>query len=140
MPIDYKRYPKNWKTEIVPFILKRANNCCEFCGLKNKEVVKAIKIYIKIGGRYKLKTFWFRDESDFIRAKNATTGNVKNVKVVLTVAHLDHDEENHNVSMDRLAALCQFCHLNYDAAEKVRRMGMGRKSYGKELRDDKDKV
>ena len=34
MPIDYKKYPKNWKSEIRPSILKRANNCCEFCGVK----------------------------------------------------------------------------------------------------------
>ncbi len=35
MPIDYSKYPPNWKTEIVPAILKRANNKCEFCGVEN---------------------------------------------------------------------------------------------------------
>jgi 5-methylcytosine-specific restriction endonuclease McrA len=35
-------------------------------------------------------------------------------KVILTIAHLDHDKENHEVSYDRLAALCQGCHLKYD--------------------------
>ena len=48
--------------------------------------------------------------------------DTKKVKVVLTVAHLDHDEENHEVKDERLAALCQWCHLNYDAKEKYRRM------------------
>lgn len=38
MPIDYKNYPENWKTEIRPAILERANNCCEFCGVKNYSV------------------------------------------------------------------------------------------------------
>ena len=33
--IDYKKYPPNWKKEIRPRILKRANNKCEFCGIKN---------------------------------------------------------------------------------------------------------
>ena len=42
-------------------------------------------------------------------------------KIVLTIAHLDHDEENWNISYDRLAALCQRCHLRYDAKEKARR-------------------
>ncbi|MCK5610977.1 hypothetical protein KAR91_54395 [Candidatus Pacearchaeota archaeon] len=28
-PDNLKRYPKNWKPEIRPRILKRANNCCE---------------------------------------------------------------------------------------------------------------
>jgi len=38
MPIkkeNLKRYPKNWKTEIRPSILKRANNRCEMCGVEN---------------------------------------------------------------------------------------------------------
>ena len=41
--------------------------------------------------------------------------------VVLTCAHLDHDETNHDVKIDRLAMLCQTCHLRYDAKEKARR-------------------
>ena len=44
------------------------------------------------------------------------------VRVVLTIAHLDHDECNHDVKLDRLAALCQLCHLRYDAKEKHRRL------------------
>lgn len=43
------------------------------------------------------------------------------VKVVLTIAHLDHDENNWDVPYDRLRALCQRCHLRYDAPEKKRR-------------------
>jgi len=43
------------------------------------------------------------------------------IKIVLTIAHMDHDEENHNVEDERLAALCQKCHLRYDAPEKIRR-------------------
>lgn len=35
MPCDYSRYPKNWKTEIRPSILRRAENKCEFCGVEN---------------------------------------------------------------------------------------------------------
>lgn len=42
-------------------------------------------------------------------------------KIVLTVAHLDHDETNWDVKDERLAALCQSCHLKYDAPEKSRR-------------------
>jgi 5-methylcytosine-specific restriction endonuclease McrA len=34
-------------------------------------------------------------------------------KVILTVAHLDHTPEN--CDEDNLAALCQRCHLRYDA-------------------------
>lgn len=43
------------------------------------------------------------------------------IRVVLTIAHLDHDEFNHAVKLDRLASLCQRCHLIYDDKEKRRR-------------------
>jgi hypothetical protein len=39
MPIDYSKYPKNWKTEIRPKILERAKNRCENCGVKNHELI-----------------------------------------------------------------------------------------------------
>lgn len=40
-------------------------------------------------------------------------------KIVLTIAHLDHDESNWKVKDERLAALCQSCHLRYDAPNKA---------------------
>lgn len=40
-------------------------------------------------------------------------------KVILTVAHLDHDIKNN--SPENLKALCQPCHLRYDAKEKAER-------------------
>ena len=48
--------------------------------------------------------------------------NPKKVKVVLTIAHLDHDETNLSVRDERLKAMCQLCHLRYDAKEKYRRI------------------
>jgi len=135
MPIDYKKYPPTWKTEIVPRILKRANNKCEFCGLENHSIITACKIWVKVDFRdskghmttgYRLKTFWLETESDVERFDRfSMAGYFKNVKVVLTVAHLDHDEENWDVRDDRLKALCQYCHLNYDAKEKYRRVMEG---------------
>lgn len=119
MPIDYKRYPINWKTEIVPEVLKRADDCCEDCGLKNRSTVYGIKMWIKIDGKYKLRSIWFRDERDANREK--IIGVVRKIKIVLTIAHLDHDETNHDVMLERLKALCQCCHLRYDANEKYKR-------------------
>lgn len=108
MPINYNKYPPNWKSEIRPRILQRAKNCCEECGLENH----TIALSYKNNG----KTFWvgpaFWDLLNF---------EYKEVKVVLTIAHLDHDEENLEVKDERLKALCQLCHLTYDAAEKARR-------------------
>jgi len=86
MPIDYSKYPPDWK-EIVARIKERENHCCQFCGIENYSlnISKAGSVY----------------------------------KIVLTVAHLDHDETNWEVQDERLAALCQPCHLKYDAPEKA---------------------
>ena len=122
MPIDYSRYPANWKTEIVPRIIKRAGNACENCGVDNGAELHSIPLRIRDGERYKIKRIWLSSESDLIRlAPWRSGGEVKSVRVVLTVAHLDHDEENHDVKDERLRAWCQYCHLNYDASEKYRR-------------------
>ena len=129
MPIDYKRYPPNWLKEIRPRIMQRANNTCECegCNFKHLEEVWAVKHKGKTTG-------WFRDfEEANIQPKtieskrNKKSGKVelvpnpKKVKIVLTIAHLDHDEANHDVSDERLMAMCQLCHLRYDAKEKYRR-------------------
>lgn len=78
MPIDYKNYPPNWKTEIRPRILARAKHRCENCGIPN--------YFIFPGGG----------------------------KVILTISHKDRDPENFDVKDERLQALCQACHLDYD--------------------------
>lgn len=120
MPIDYKRYPQNWKSEIVPAVLKRANYRCECCGLQNHWTVWSVKFSIREDGRYKERSIWFRIKDDALReAKRPEL--VREVEVILTIAHLDHDEENHEVKLERLKALCQLCHLRYDAKEKYRR-------------------
>lgn len=43
----------------------------------------------------------------------------KLTNIVLTIAHLDHDKLNHEVTDDRLAALCQKCHLQYDMKNHI---------------------
>lgn len=42
-------------------------------------------------------------------------GDNRAVRVVLTVAHLDHDASAGDHSDENLKALCQSCHLRYDA-------------------------
>lgn len=47
-------------------------------------------------------------------------------KVVLTIAHLDHDKFNHDVDLKRLKALCQKCHLQYDLPRHIANRKYGR--------------
>ena len=107
MPINYKNYPPNWLKEIRPRILKRANNKCECCGLKNYQIVSSFRINKKTIWQVQDYGLWMRSD------------NPRRVKVVLTIAHLDHDETNHNVTDDRLKAMCQLCHLKYDLIKFV---------------------
>lgn len=108
MPIDYKKYPPNWK-ETRERILNRAENKCECCGIENKSVVHSFFENSQKVWRFLELSEWYAKECP------------KSVTVVLTIAHLDHDESNHDVTDDRLKAMCQLCHLRYDAPEKSRR-------------------
>lgn len=82
-PENLKLYPTNWKSEIRPAILRRAGNRCEKCGVENHTVA------------------WRRRGERLI-----------GVKIVLTIAHLDHDPRN--CAPENLLAMCQKCHLSYD--------------------------
>ena len=127
MPINYKEYTPNWKSEIRPAILKRANNCCESCGVKNHSLIwrsgKGISDweYWPEGMESEAWTFELQRKA---------------IKVVLTVAHLDHDKLNHNVDLTRLKALCQKCHLQYDLKHHINNRKYGRKHNDNNLKLD----
>lgn len=116
MPIDYKNYPSNWKSEIRPAILERANNCCEFCNIINYSLgyrdvngifysaEKIIQALENNGYDY--------FEHELNNCYNKKGEPTKPIKIVLTIAHLDHDTNNNDYS--NLKALCQKCHLIYD--------------------------
>ena len=127
MPIDYKKYPSNWKTEIRPAIMQRAKNCCEFCKVPNYKLI--------LRGFYN-GTECYQDEDGTIYDANTSevigcdyVGEVhpknKLIKVILTVAHLDHDVNNNDFS--NLKALCQRCHNRYDIGfrKKKRKINKG---------------
>lgn len=104
MPCDYRKYPKNWKTEIRPRILKRAGNKCECCGIKNYDI-----------GYRDTKGNWFPIEQSHqgdVDAMDAELAGFKIIKIILTIAHLDNNTTN-NVD-ENLRALCQKCHLSLD--------------------------
>ncbi len=102
MPIDYKKYPSNWKSEIRPRILERDKNCCKVCGVENG-------ILILRDNKDKEKfVYW----PEGIESEAWSLDGLKSTKVVLTIAHLDHDTKNNEDS--NLAALCQLHHLRLD--------------------------
>lgn len=113
MPVDYKKYPKNWKTAIRPAILERAKNKCEQCNVPNYAIIdrgdyNGTEAYQDMDGNiFNAKTGEIIGE-DYIGALTKP----KLIRVILTIAHLDHDITNNDYS--NLKALCQKCHLNYD--------------------------
>lgn len=126
MPIDYRHYPADWKERRIR-ILDRAGYCCEHCGVDNYSV-----IWRGEGHDYDLAGVGdtFQDARQ-IRNEAWRKHDRRPIIVILTVAHLDHDEWNEEVSDERLAALCQRCHLRHD-----RRDNELRKRYGKFYRKD----
>jgi len=104
MPIDYKDYPANWKTEIVPAIRNRSNNKCE--------------------GSPKYPD---------CNAENGKPHPVTGSKVVLTTAHFDQDKNNNNYHLtnchdeeNNLFHWCQRCHLGHDINQHVNNRKYGR--------------
>lgn len=114
MPVDYSKYPADWK-DIRARIIARAGDCCEFCGLANGEwIVRSSED----GSRYIVsdaETGGYKLDGELLRMSEIPSEFDANppIKIVLTVAHLDHDT-THNDD-DNLRALCQRCHLTYDA-------------------------
>lgn len=117
MPIDYREYPPNWHTEIRPAILERAKHCCEECGAPNHQLIYRLE---------RGKPEWKLAPEGHAVDAMALDG-VKFTKIILTVAHLDHDKLNHDVQLDRLRAWCQRCHLTYDAVHHATNRKYGRK-------------
>lgn len=54
---------------------------------------------------------------EFCGAKNYEPHPITGSRVILTVAHLDHDPNN--CDYNNLKALCQKCHNKYDAKHRV---------------------
>ena len=127
MPINYKLYPSNWKSEIRPSILIRANFCCEQCGVKNYSVG-----YNQKSGRFigtygnvahdlsgqglsypSLERITYKEAKEFRDSLNEFEEEHKFIIIVLTIAHLDHNISNNCPT--NLKALCQKCHLSHDS-------------------------
>lgn len=121
-PENKARYPKIWP-RMRAEVLERAGYACEgsplypSCRARQYAVAKwdeAAQAWI-IDVAPHLKTRTYQDARQ-ICAENSIgweAGDPKWIVIVLTVAHLDHDDLE-TTRTDRLRALCQRCHLLYD--------------------------
>ena len=130
-PENKAHYPANWDA-LRELILIRAGNCCEKCKAPNG-------VKIARGAGDDVDTYMLDDG----KVLDSETGEYlgytrmsewhlgKMVKIVLTIAHLDHTPENNDPS--NLRAWCQRCHLRYDAkhhAETARETRRNRLAMG----------
>lgn len=145
MPIDYKKYPKNWHeiSDRIRFV--RAGGKCEWCGAPHGEIIVRDP---KDPSKFRVV--------DGMEIDAAVLDDERLTKVVLTTAHLGRprfnccdcgkvhqrpcppEDENfcqcraeeikyyegdksdlHDVREENLAALCQRCHLNFDLKERL---------------------
>lgn len=114
-PENKARYPENWP-EIRERILKRAGNCCEQCKVANGDTI--VRGIDKDAGTFQRfegdgEVYDAEDGRVLGRCKASEYCGCKWTKIVLTIAHLNHMPED--CSDDNLKALCQRCHLAYDA-------------------------
>jgi 5-methylcytosine-specific restriction endonuclease McrA len=112
-PENKARYPADWK-QIRASILVRAGDCCEQCKVPNHA-----RIARGIGED---ATTYMLDTGDVYchftglhlgQCRHSDYNVGRMTDVVLTIAHLDHTPENCDPA--NLKALCQRCHLAYDA-------------------------
>lgn len=109
MPISKENlalYPANWKAISRRIRFERAGNRCEWCGVRNHAF-----------GRWASKTSDVFHYADAGERDTLTAEGVKVIRIVLTVAHLNHDPRDNRE--ENLAALCQRHHLRLDGPQHV---------------------
>lgn len=124
MPINYSEYHPKW--ELISKLIRnnRAKNRCEKCGIVNGSVIK------RLGGdayRHPSIAEWDMINTKVKKGYYCFNGALKHfgfTKVILTVAHIDHDKTNNR--FNNLAAWCQRCHLKHDAHQHQENRKYGR--------------
>ena len=135
-PENRARYPRDWKA-ISARIRERDGHSCKWCGAPDRAAI----LRVAGGGVWAplpdaeecgldgdiADAVWLVDYRGEWRNEHGSKmpgyrvgsrESVRVTRVVLTVAHLDHQPEN--CDEGNLAALCQRCHLGYDMATHVR--------------------
>lgn len=130
-PENKDRYPKDW-SKISAAIREAAGQCCQKCKAPNGRSIRRGKTE---DGQH---VWRLATDSCYMDGVCAETGLLvpdtdedsvaygREVKVVLTVAHLDHTPEN--CADENLKALCQRCHLVYDAKHHAKNAAATRRA------------
>lgn len=116
MTFRAERYPAEWPS-IRAAIRARAGERCECTG-ECGDAHEGGRCNVPNGATIKRCGAAWREHNGCTLCA-AGDPSCKVTLVVLTVAHLDHDEANNDHT--NLAALCQRCHLRHDAADNARR-------------------
>lgn len=118
-PENRARYPVDWP-QISAQVRLKAGNCCEWCGVRNGAWGwrDGAGGFHEVAARPLIDAGYPRNPPFTLRLdRDGVVGEVRIIRIVLTVAHLDHQPEN--CAPENLRALCQRCHLVYDAPAKA---------------------
>lgn len=107
-PENRGRYPANWR-DVVGQVRARSGDKCEQCQVANG----VYRVTYADGLEYTTTDEWQAGEI-------ASLDGAKVARIVLTVAHLDHQPENCDLA--NLRHWCQRCHNRYDAPMRARGM------------------
>lgn len=111
-------YPPDWK-QISDQRREQAGQKCERCKAPNGQVVARGQAFGRAAYMLERGETYDAETGEFIGMTRGSEFNGSAfVKIVLTVAHLDHDPRN--CAPDNLRAWCQRCHLSYDAKHHAR--------------------
>ena len=111
-PENKARYPRDWKTVVVPRIRARSGNRCECtgqCGVQHPDFIMVQCDSYTDGPRPPVVV----ERKRCGKWNGQPIDDITGPCIVLTVAHLDHTPEN--CADDNLLHLCQACHNRYDA-------------------------
>ena len=128
MPIRAEQralYPADWK-QISAAVREEAGQKCERCLAPNREMI--LRGDGVDAGLYMLSDGETRREftGEFVGYRHGSEFDGRLVRIVLTVAHLDHDPTNNDRA--NLRALCQRCHLAHDAKHHARNAAATRRA------------
>jgi len=116
-PENKELYPREWRA-IAAEVREREGNACKVCRVPNG------KFILRSRDRKTYSTgdceFYDAETGEYLGCTNMPDNGEgdRAIKIVLTVAHLNHDTTDNGKPGNRpnLAALCQMHHLRHDQA------------------------